>query len=136
VDQYKKINTLLLASSVLVLVGAELVWNLYCTTAEVCSYEFRNTYLRPIIHGGYGLIAIFATLLVFPGNLFKRWLQFIFSWGFPVSLGLISAINVNSSNILSPSKAKMAELLSWFFFILTVIFISAYYLTLWWKKRK
>jgi hypothetical protein len=133
-DRYKKINILLLVIVVSVATSAYFLWLGKCLSS--CSIDLIDTWIAPLFYGGRALAVLLAVLTLFPGNIFKRWLQFIFSWGFPISIMLVAGIDIHSSNILNPSRDEMAELLGWFFGILTVIFIAAYYLTLWWKKRK
>jgi len=131
---YKKINIGLLVLTIVISIGAYLFWSYKCFGA--CSIDLIDTWLFPLYYGGRYLPVILGILVILPGEIFKRWLQYIFWWAAPLSLKLVYDINIHSGGILSVSKADMAESLAQLFLIVTIIFIVGYYLILWLNKRK
>lgn len=133
---YKKINIVLLVTAIVVFLSIEWYWKNICSSSDICTFGITEGLLRPIIEGGQGLAIIFAVLLFFPGNLFKRWLQFVFSWAFPLCVLFVASIDIHKTGIFNFDRGVVAWLLAMVFLGVTVLFILGYYLTLWWKKRK
>ena len=131
---YKKINIGLLTLTVATTMGVYLFWSNKCFGS--CSINLIDTWLFPVYFGGKYLTVILGILVVFSASIFKRWLQYILWWAVPLSLKLVYDISAHTGGIMSVSKADMAESLGQIFIIVTAIFIAAYYLIAWWKKRK
>jgi hypothetical protein len=95
-----------------------------------------DAWLAPLQNGALGLIAISALLMVFPGKVFKYWALCIFSWGLPLTVYEISTLDLHKSGLFGiDTPANHAYIASVLFFALTILFIAAYYLVMWWKGR-
>ena len=132
---YKKINIVGVIILVFVYVATSVYWNIHCSNLD-CDEILIDGWLRPLLKSSFWAILIFGLLILFPGDVFKRWLQYILWWAVPLSLKLVYDISAHTGGIMSVSKADMAESLGQIFLIVTAIFIAAYYLITWWKKRK
>ena len=132
---YKKINIAALALAVVVYFVVNTYWNTHCSIQD-CDEILQNGWLRPLLKGSFWSAPIFGSLVLFPDDVFKRWLQYIFWWAAPLSLKLVYDVSIHTGGIMSLSKADMAESLGQIFLIITAIFTAAHYFIARSKKRK
>lgn len=125
-NRYKKVNILLLISSLVASAIGYGYWKMVCTTNS-CSYDLIKGLLEPLEKSGYVLTIFFIVFLFLPSSYFESWLKRIFSWAFPLSL-LIVAGTQDSSSILAFSRALVVQLLGAFFGIVTLLFITLHFL--------
>lgn len=99
-----------------------------------CSEQFIDHWLRTIKMGSLFLGVFFISFLFIPKSYFKKWLKYIFSWGFPLAVYL-TYITTGSSSIPAYGKVDVVRFWGIFFAVVTVIFILVQ-LYLDWKKSK
>ncbi len=127
-DKYKKINLTLLFSSLILIAGVLRYWEVECGAGN-CSYELRNTLLRPFLQGGISLSIISGFLIFLPSHYFQAWFKKIFSWAFPLSVILVAATQ-DGGSILSFSKAAVVQILGVIFGIVSAYFVLYRFLKL------
>ncbi len=123
----KSINLLLLAVFAGIAYFTSTYWTNVCTQGG-CDFGLRNSFLKPLLWGSFGLTFSFITLLFFPSQIFNEWLRKIFWWFFGLSIIGISQIDIHSSSILTIERGQMAWLLGFVLFCVTVIFIIGTYI--------
>lgn len=125
-DNFKKGHIFLFAVTVIITVSVRWYWTNICG-GHACSVRLIDNFLQPLLWGGVALTIITGTILFYPSFIFKRWLYYIFSWGFPLALYTILATDPRSSNILSFDRGQVAWLFGTAFFALTVLYIIGIY---------
>lgn len=122
---YKKINILgilLFAATGLIAFG---YYKSVCSTG-VCTSSTINNLLRPVELGSRVLVALFLLLIFFPESYFKKWLKYIFSWGFPLTVYL-TYITTGSSSIPAYGKVDVVKFWGFVFAVITVVFVAFQY---------
>jgi hypothetical protein len=121
----KKWNVIAFVISSSITAGVYLYYKFICSTG-VCSYnEITNT-LLPLGTGACILVLFFAVFLFQSSKVFKKWLKYIFSWGFPLAIYL-TYITTGSSSIPAYGKVDVVKFWGIFFGVATIIFIAAQY---------
>jgi len=133
-DKIKIYNLALLLFFVASYLIVQVFWSTYCVTGH-CSFSLRNDILRPISEGSLYLAVILFGLLLIPSHYFKKWLKYIFSWGFPLSVYL-TYITTGSNSIPAYDKVDVAQFWGMFFAVVTVIFIVVLKCLDWRQRRK
>lgn len=131
---FKWINILFIAVFGLIGLGGYVYFSTVCGEHN-CSEWLLDSWLTSLIWGNFGIAAISLILLPFPSRIFKLWLIYIFSWGFPLSLYMISQINIQSSHVFAIGRGEAALFLSYIFGAITIIYIAGYYALLWRRGR-
>lgn len=124
-NKIKVYNYVLLVLTVLIYLAIYLYWNIYCVTGN-CSYDFRNQVLRPLSLGSVYISLIISPFLFLNEQFFKKWLKYIFSWGFPLVVYL-TYITTGSSSIPAYGKVDVVKFWGIFFGLVTIIFIAFQY---------
>lgn len=122
---YKKINILgilLFAATGLIAFG---YYKSVCSTG-VCTSSTINNLLRPVELGSRVLVALFFLLIFFPESYFKKWLKYIFSWGFPLTVYL-TYITTGSSSIPAYGKVDVVKFWGIVFAVITIVFVAFQY---------
>ncbi len=100
-----------------------------------CPESFIDHWLHPVESGSLFLIGFFTLFLILPSHYFKKWLKYIFSWGFPLSVYL-TYITTGSNSIPAYDKVDVAQFWGMFFAVVTVIFIVVLKYLDWRQRRK
>lgn len=107
-NKYKKINLLLALVTVGLFVSLyAFVYLGYCT--ELCSLEFKKSFINPVLSGTKWLSLILVTLLAVPSHIFRRWLFYVAPPLIILTVFLVQNISIYSSGIMQMSRGKMAE---------------------------
>ena len=124
-NNFKKLNILLLALTIFVYTAGYLYWYTYCIPGN-CTYSLRNELLRPISIGSLYISGFLLILLFLPPQYFKNWLKYIFSWGFPLVVYL-TYITTGSSSIPAYGKVDVVNFWGVVFGFISLAFVIAYY---------
>lgn len=102
------------------------IWSQYqwtqCPKID-CSEQFIDNWVTTIEVSSLFLSAFFLGFLFLPLRYFKKWLQYIFSWGFPLAV-YMTYITTGSSSIPAYGKVDVVRFWGMFFALVTVAFIS------------
>ncbi|MBP6924319.1 MAG: hypothetical protein KBB78_02000 [Candidatus Pacebacteria bacterium] len=121
-EKYKIINLFLFLGLMVTVVGIYFsVDQGYCV--DRCSLEFKKGFLNPIFSGGKWLAGILAVLLFVPSRIFRKWLFYIAPPILLLTFFLVQGISVYSTNLLNPTRAKMAENGMMLLAVVTVVFV-------------
>jgi hypothetical protein len=122
---YKKFNILgiiLFAATGLMAFG---YYKAVCSTG-VCTSSTINNLLRPVELGSKVLVVLFLLLIFFPESYFKKWLKYIFSWGFPLAV-YMTYITTGSSSIPAYGKVHVVKFWGVVFAVITIVFVVFQY---------
>ena len=133
-EKYKLINITLFLS-VLLLVGALYVYVSQGYCLENCSLDLKKGIMNPLFSGGKWLAAILGILILFPAHIFRKWLFYVAPVVLLLTWYLVQGISVYSSNLLNPTRAKMAENGMMLLAGVTVVFVLAHLIYDWHKKK-
>ena len=124
-DKYKFVNFSLLIVVVLLLayMGAKYADWFKNTDDIYYLYNYRDGIYDPIFIGGKWLVTILGVLLLFPSRIFRKWLFYIAPVVLLLTWYLVQGISVYSSNLLNPTRAKMAENGMMLLALITVVFV-------------
>ena len=135
ISKYKWLNIILLIVAAIIYAWVYYLFSInYCV--EGCNLDLKLNLLNPVYAGGHILIMSLAILLVFPADLFRRWLFYAGGPFFILSVIDISTIDTRGGSIVSPTRAGMAELSGQLLLALTILFIVGYYGWFWYKNRR
>jgi len=134
-QRYKIVNIILFVfSAIFSLCSYYLISSNYCLNG--CNLDFKLEVVNPVYAGGYILTGVLAVLLLFPADLFRRWLWYLGGPFLVITLIELSTIPTRGGNIASPTRVGMAELMMQGLVILSVLFIVGYYTWTWYQKRE
>ncbi|MBY0538529.1 hypothetical protein K2P47_04005 [Patescibacteria group bacterium] len=100
-----------------------------------CTVELKKGIINPVYSGGLWLAVILGILLLFPAQIFRKWLFYIAPPILLITLYLVQGISVYSGNPLNPTRAQMAENGMFVLAVVTTLFVLMQ-LYLSWKKIK
>lgn len=121
-DKYKYINILLL---IIVLITTISIY-FYVqggSCIDSCSLNVKKGILNPIFSGGKWLAGILAVFIFIPSHIFRKWLLYIAPIIILITIYLAQGISVYSTNLLNPTRAKMAENGMFVLAVVTFIFV-------------
>lgn len=98
-------------------------------------YDYRDAIYAPIFYGGKWLAGILGVLLLFPSRIFRKWLFYVAPPILLLTFFLVQGISVYSSNLLNPTRAKMAENGMILLAILTIVFVIGHIIYDWRKRQ-
>lgn len=126
-NQYKKINLSIFLVSLFVLIATLIYWHFICSSGN-CSYDLRNSLLRPLTQAGVFLGAISLVFLFLPVHYFQAWFKRIFSWAFPLSVIIVFAIQDTPSFSFSFPRTLVVQMLGMFFGVVSLLFVFSHYI--------
>ena len=108
------------------------MWNM-CIDTGTCPSGMVQNYYRPVYYASLSLFSFSLFFIFLPYRYFKKWLVWIFLWGFPLAfIGVLSHLDSPSGNLAFPFATREIIILQTiFFWILTLIFCAV----LWWRER-
>jgi len=134
INKYKWINIAFFLFTVMIYGTVHYLFSAnYCV--DGCNSELKSSIFNPLYAGGHIVIMCLGLLLIFPADLFRRWLFYVGGPFLILSLLEISSIETRGGGITAPTRVGMAELLMQILFAITVLFIVGYYLLTWYKNR-
>lgn len=121
----KILNIILVLTALLTYMVIYIYWEMYCKAGS-CDYNMRNEFLRPISIGSIYLALIAIPFLFLKADYFKKWLKYIFSWGFPLTVYL-TYITTGSSSIPAYGKVDVVKFWGIVFAVITIVFVAFKY---------
>lgn len=135
-EKYKLINLLLLILFAIVFSVMNSTYDRWFKDADIYYiYDVFNGIYQPIMVAAKWLVGILAALLLFPSRIFRKWLFYIAPPIILLTYFLVQGISVYSSNLLNPTRAKMAENGMMLLAIVSIVFVAGH-LVYEWRKRK
>ena len=129
----KTLNISFIFLSAITVVVSFSYYKIVCSTG-VCSYSTIKNILQPIEFGGMIMLGMFGVFLFVSDHIFKSWLKYIFSWGFPLSVYL-TYITTGSSSLPAYGKVDVVRFWGMFFALASVLFIAGHLFHDWKKKK-
>jgi hypothetical protein len=106
----------------------------YCV--DRCGFELMRSFVNPVGISTPIITGVLVFLLLFPADLFRRWLWYLGGPFLILTVIAISNISIYDSGILAFRRGPMAELLMQTLAVLTVIYVVAYYVWQgYWRKN-
>lgn len=131
-NRWKALNLLLVVASLAASVGTFLYLTNVCNDVNSCSYELRNSILRPTMIGLLAIAVILAPFLFLPQHYFRAYIKQMFWWAFIFAFVWVYSTDPNSSHILSPSPEQVARNQGFLWGAAALLFIAFH----WWRSRK
>lgn len=134
--KYKLINLLLFVSTAIAFTIMSTTYDRWFKNADIYYiYDVFDGIYHPATVASKWLAGILAALLFFPARIFRKWLFYVAPPILLLTYFLVQGISVYSSNLLNPTRAKMAENGMMFLALVTVIFVSSHLIYEWRKKK-
>lgn len=128
-NKYKLLNGALLTLVLLVLYFMNINYdNWFKGPNALDFYKYHHAIYAPIFYGGKWLAAILGVLLLFPAHIFRKWLFYVAPVVLLLTWYLVQGISVYSSNLLNPTRARMAENGMMLLAGITVVFVVGHLL--------
>jgi hypothetical protein len=123
-EKYKLTNVLLFIIVLVVFTVMNLNYNKWFQGADIdYIYKVFDSIYHPVMVSAKWLAVILGVLLLFPARIFRKWLLYIAPAVLLLTWYLVQGISVYSSNLLNPTRAKMAENGMILLAAITVVFV-------------
>jgi hypothetical protein len=123
-EKYKLVNVSLFIIVLIVFAVMNLNYNKWFQGADIdYIYKVFDSIYHPVMVSAKWLAAILGVLLLFPARIFRKWLFYIAPVVLLLTWYLVQGISVYSSNLLNPTRAKMAENGMMLLAAVTVVFV-------------
>ena len=123
-ERYKLMNISLSFIVLVVFCVMSLNYNRWFQDADIDHiYKVFDAIYHPVMVSAQWLAAILGALILVPSRIFRKWLFYVAPPILLLTWYLVQGISVYSSNLLNPTRAKMAENGMMLLAVVTVIFV-------------
>lgn len=123
-ERYKLINIALFFIVLVAFCVMSLNYNRWFQDTDIDNiYKVFDAIYHPAMVSAKWLAAILGVLLLFPAHIFRKWLFYVAPVVLLLTWYLVQGISVYSSNLLNPTRAKMAENGMMLLAVITVVFV-------------
>jgi hypothetical protein len=109
-EKYKLVNVVSCVTVLVVFAVMNFFYNKWFQGADIdYLYKVFDSIYHPVMVAAKWLAVILGVLILFPSHIFRKWLFYIAPAVLLLTWYLVQGISVYSSNLLNPTRAKMAE---------------------------